>query len=410
MKRATKFCIALQLALMFVALSFAQGADSSPPLDLSPVKPKPPASAGEADTITAVVVRSWNDGNASGWRELNAEWPLYGDTPIEIDITSLGGALSFTYEDLVRIDADVVILSDPAGGLRQYSDEEIAAIERYVMEGHNIIGTYLVFRWVPGSVSADNSGLLPLFGFQRGIALFDGSETISNVFEQQDASSSLFNELPGPTWLSEGYPQSQRPEDLAWGPEELAGARIVATADSNVGIVTVYDAPTYRATYISNMPEFHGGTADKQLLYNAIAYTEQRFVMPSFRTQRASVRLSDPEGDAFQLVAGFALDPSSDGMDPALEEVELQFGGFTQSLPPGSFTCMGSDCVYEGAGPGITRASIQESVLVFEVEGPSLFGAQKQVSIRVTIGNDEGRANIPLQGVLSYTDPGTLDE
>jgi len=34
--------------------------------------------------------------------------------------------------------------------------------------------------------------------------------------------------------------------------------------------VSLYTAPTYTGVYVSNFPEYNGGTDDEQLLYNAV--------------------------------------------------------------------------------------------------------------------------------------------
>jgi hypothetical protein len=62
------------------------------------------------------------------------------------------------------------------------------------------------------------------------------------------------------------------PADSAWGSNELNGAVIVGRTPEALAAILQYDAPQYTAIYISNMPEFGGGTADQQFLYNAIIY------------------------------------------------------------------------------------------------------------------------------------------
>jgi len=50
----------------------------------------------------------------------------------------------------------------------------------------------------------------------------------------------------------------------------LAKATAVAQSDKYLGVVTLYTAATYTGVFISNFPEYNGGTDDEQLLYNAV--------------------------------------------------------------------------------------------------------------------------------------------
>ncbi len=255
---------------LLMLLSVAVSAQEASP----PIRERNQARSDVTDTyqvpagavpVRAVVVKSWNDGSsASGWRELNTEWPMYGDRPITIDTTTLLRG-NFTYADLVNSGADVIILSDPAGGVLQYRPEEIDAVAQYTAEGHNVIGTYLVFVWA----NIDNRGLAPTFGLRPDLA-YDTSD-ISNRFNMIAASECLFTGIPGPSWTSSGYPVTQTPAGtLQWTDDTLAGAMIVADSDNLRAIASIYDGGTYRGIYISNMPEFYGSTVDKQLLYNAL--------------------------------------------------------------------------------------------------------------------------------------------
>jgi hypothetical protein len=220
-----------------------------------------------AGGITAVVVKSWNGGGASAWQELNDEWPLYGDIPIFIDTTTLGDG-PFTFQDLVDTGADVVILSDPAGGTQQYSASEIDAISSYASIGHNVLGTYATFQWT----DIDNRGLAPVFGLRSDLLYNTVEVGISNTFNVIDFGNHLFQGMPD-QWNSQGYANTQVPvEDLRWDEPDLAGAEVAAESDDFRAMISVYDGGPYTGIFVSNMPEYFGGSLDKQLLYNAITY------------------------------------------------------------------------------------------------------------------------------------------
>jgi hypothetical protein len=270
-------CAALAAACLIPApaasrqvVAVPTSARAQPPLPAhSPnVGPTLPDTGLPAGTVKALLLRSWNGGGASAWSQLNAEWPQYGTTPIVIDHTSLAGAQSFSFADLEASGADVIVLSDPAGGLQQYTPAEVDAVRRYASGGHNVIGTYLVFQWD----AYKNNALASVFGLDGKSRYATTPTTISNDF-QVLIPTGLTQDL-GSGWTSIGYPYSQLPLDQSpWGMPHLGSALPVAQCDALDAVVTLYEAPTYSAIYISNMPEYFGGSDDKQLLYNAITYS-----------------------------------------------------------------------------------------------------------------------------------------
>jgi len=215
-----------------------------------------------ANTVTAIIVKSW--GNNPVWADLNTNWSTYGTIPVSIDYTTLIDS-DFTYTDLVNSNADVIILSDPAGGLQQYSSAEIAAIAKYAKAGHSILGTYLTFQYTDQNI--DNRGLAPIFGLSSSVT-YD-FVTISNSFTKL-AKACLFNKIAGTSWQSNGYPYSQVPSSGSWQ-GNLGTAKPGAESDTYVGVISGYRKKSATAIYISNMPEYQTvGGDDEQLLYNVL--------------------------------------------------------------------------------------------------------------------------------------------
>lgn len=219
----------------------------------------------EGGAVVAALLPSWNAGGATGWSELAAQWPQFGSIPIVFD-TSLASAADFTYEQLAATGADVVILSDPAGGGMQYSQEEVAAVARYAREGHNVVGTFKLFRWM----DTVNNALAPIFGLRADLPYTPVQVPISNQFHIL-VNTPLTVGL-GPTgWTSAGYPFTEIVEGaVPWNMAGLAGAVPVAQCDGYKAIVSLFRTPNYAAVFISNMPEYFGNASDMQLLYNAI--------------------------------------------------------------------------------------------------------------------------------------------
>ena len=250
------------LKMLTIVSTIATAQVASPPRSASEgTKAVQPWIEPPAGTVTAILVKSWGDNPV--WADLNANWSTYGTVPVSIDYTTLIGS-DFTYQDLVNSNANVIILSDPAGGLQQYSSTEVAALAQYVKAGHVILGTYLTFQYQAQNI--DNRALAPIFGLSSSMAYdFVG---ISNQFTRV-GSACLFNKIRK-SWQSLGYPNSQVPTAGSWL-GNLGKERAGAESDNYVGVIGGIRGGTAAAIYISNMPEFSTiGGNDEQLLYNAI--------------------------------------------------------------------------------------------------------------------------------------------
>jgi hypothetical protein len=248
----------LTLVIVFSAAAYAQ--EASPPF---PTLPEATSTANysveaPANTVTAIIVKSW--GGNPVWADLNENWSTYGKIAVSIDYTSLIDS-DFTYQDLVNSKADVVIISDPAGGKKQYSSAEFGAIAKYAKKGHSILATYLTFQYL----SYDNRKLAPVFGLNSTLTY---TNFVLNDFKR-DAKACLLTKIPS-SWQSKGFNFTQVPSDDTWK-GSLDKAKAVADSDAFVGVISLYTTNTYTGVYVSNMPEYDNvGGYDEQLLYNAI--------------------------------------------------------------------------------------------------------------------------------------------
>jgi hypothetical protein len=219
--------------------------------------------------VKATVVKSWYSfGGEMMWQHLNDYWWKYGNTEVIIDDTSLITAESFTFQDLTYSNADVVIISDPSGGLKQYTQTEKQALLDYCSLGHNLLGTFLVAQ----NGRIDNRLLAPLWGFKDTIQY--NSSSVLAIYYYQDTTSYLFTNINEP-YISNGYEFSQIPVGGNWITSGLNGAQVVGLTQDTIAIITKYNAGNYWSIYISNMPEYNGDSLDAQFLYNAITFNDQ---------------------------------------------------------------------------------------------------------------------------------------
>lgn len=229
----------------------------------------------DAKTVKAVVVKSWGSCDSSGtiWDQLNADWSLYGAVPIHINDSNpalCGG--SFTLAALESSGADVVILSDPAGGHQGFTQRQVDALSAYVREGHTLIGTFLVFAYEHD----DNSALAPLFGLAQDAGWVLHQREVDTTYalrvnKHRGPAKELVRGLPV-DYASDGYRQTQVPGDGKWSRNDLRGARIIARNAGETAAISVYSRAGYNAIYIANMPEYGGGVQDEQFMYNAIIF------------------------------------------------------------------------------------------------------------------------------------------
>lgn len=267
MSRPFAASIFLGVGLILTLQATAQR--TSPPRTNKEIVSSKQVVEGGTTPIKVLLLTSW--GVTTGWEDLKTQWPKYGKAPLAIDDSTFLTS-SFTYTDLVKLNPAVIVLSNPAGGTRQYSSDEMSAVQRYASDGHTVIGTFAVFQWN----STDNRGLMPVFGLNSSL-VYSATTTISNTFVQVASQSCLLTNLQSP-WHSTGYPYSQSPATPAqtWTHGALDRATVVAQSDNLKGIVSVYNGGTYEGIFISNYPEYFGGTQDLQLLYNAVTcYVQQ---------------------------------------------------------------------------------------------------------------------------------------
>ncbi len=261
MRKPIAAAVCFFLGMLLVVQVFAQEASPSRENISKPAK-NAVADVVAPGTVKVVLLKSW--GAASVWQEMSSNWQNFGKIPVTVDYTTYVGS-DFTYQDIVSSKANVIVLSDPAGGLQQYSAAEIAAVSKYAKKGHTVIGTYLVFEWS----TVDNRGLAPVFGFSSKIQYNTTAVAISNLFDKTTKKKEcLFNGISGSSWQSDGYPYTEVPATGTWK-GHLGKATTIAQSDKYLGIVSFYKAPTYTGVFVSNFPEYNGGTDDEQLLYNA---------------------------------------------------------------------------------------------------------------------------------------------
>jgi hypothetical protein len=220
----------------------------------------------QGETVKAAVLRSQGTQflGMTIWGDLNAGWSAFGDTPVQIDYTTLAGS-GWTVPQLEATGADVLILSNP--GFLDYSAADIAAVKAYVEAGHGLIISYGKFR-------SEDRKLAPLVGLSEGMQMGTGSAIDPLQFELVNPNHPLFARLDHPYVSGVRFSAFPYP-----GPWQLDGGEVLAnqfnaTIPAEPGIVA-RDTGVYRGLYFSHYIEDKSGGSnqqDMQVFYNGLLW------------------------------------------------------------------------------------------------------------------------------------------
>jgi hypothetical protein len=119
--------------------------------------------------------------------------------------------------------------------------------------------------------------------------------------------------------------------------------------------------------------------------------------------------------DAFNIRATFTLDSDSNGVDPSAEEVRLQLGSYSATIPAGSFISDGNGPVeFEGVIDGVTLKVAffpagGQGGRSFKVrahgKGARLDGTVLPVGLALHIGDDQGATTLDTVDVIARSRP-----
>ena len=204
------------------------------------------------------------------WSELSEAWYRYGHYVITIDYTSLNKE-DITYEDIKSTNADVLIISCAYNRYSgwEFSDSEIAAITKYVYEGHGLIATAGTFyNQVPNNIQ-----LAPLFGME---------ETLGDLYGTSGLFALYYPDCPVFANMSNPYQTAYGISFYPWA--VTTGTVLGETDDGYAAIITndINGSTGHVALYFTHFPEeAYSGVAanenDKKLFYNSIIWAGQSY-------------------------------------------------------------------------------------------------------------------------------------
>lgn len=218
--------------------------------------------------IKAFVLRSWGTKYYRFWMTLNTNWRAFGNKLIYIDYMSLAHE-DITYADIVATGADVLIISSAYGRLLGncfFTNQEIAAVKRYILEGHGLIATGLTFWFQEVAI---HNKLGPLFGLREDI---EWEMTVTNMIHILDPTHPLFANVPDP--LTFQSLTSPIPPDSLWDSNELIGGTYVALGPYKESAIVTHRGLVFISPHLE-CPRLDKSfdKSIQQLFYNAITWS-----------------------------------------------------------------------------------------------------------------------------------------
>jgi beta-propeller repeat-containing protein len=132
-----------------------------------------------------------------------------------------------------------------------------------------------------------------------------------------------------------------------------------------------------------------------------------------FAASHAKLEIKKGPPPDFELTDFFALGPASNGIDPRTEDITLQAGAFSRTIPAGSFKLRRHGrFTFEGIIQGVSLeaqlVTLGANRFIFKAEASSvdLTSLSNPVTVALTIGDDVGSSAVTAQCEYPYFHPG----
>ncbi len=234
-------------------------------------------------------------------------------------------------------------------------------------------------------------------------------DLVNNAFPVNPTSTGEISLVPEP-----GRSIRLNSFDLAGWPNTSYSNQPLRILDENYNVLMEF-SPFFvpgqgHATVTPNLT--HGGILRIQFGNNwnvgidNINFDQIAFADFTITKARIKFRAPSSVNDSFGVKGEFTLDVTSDGIDPATEEVVVTVGTASVTILAGSFTDEGEFKFFEGviSGADVWMRIVETDPDVFEfaikADGVDLTDTTNPLDIALTIGDDSGIANLRLEGKL----------
>ena len=219
------------------------------------------------------------------WKHLNDNWKKYGNREITISLKYLSKEI--TLKRLYKENPDILIFSDTAGSLSEFTMNEINALREYFRKERckHLIGTYALFEHTVDDKHYDNRKICQFFGLNESenyiTKHFHSSqeETKKNIiYYPTNAQSQLWNNISIP-YESYGYNHTQTIKTNHWFDSfnnfiSERNTFLLANNKEKNAIISYHQTEWYSSLYISSMIEYNDlqNETDCQFMYNVFLF------------------------------------------------------------------------------------------------------------------------------------------
>jgi len=237
----------------------------------------------------------------------------------------------------------------------------------------------------PDSVAVDSSGKFAYVG-----DLFGGVSAYTI-----DSTTGALSLVTGSPFAAGSGPRSVAVDPSGKFTYVANQCGVTCTVNGNVSAYTI-DSTTGALTPVSGSP-FAAGSFPL-----SVAIAAQSTVPFAAFTLKAEITLGPP--GAFEVKGNFTLGAGSNGINPLTEDVKLQVGTFSTTIPAGSFQQdPRGRFKFEGVISGV---SLEVQIVPLggndfefkaEAQGADLSGIVNPVTVELTIGDDGGSTTVTAE-------------
>jgi len=272
------------------------------------------------------------------------------------------------------------------------------------------------FGLSPFSINVSTGALTPLSGYGLGTpsaTAFNPSGKFFYVLDDRPSNEPFavlgysFNNLTGALSPLPASPFAVGTFPVAISIDPSGKFAYVANSHGNNISAYTIDGTTGNLTAIPGSP-FAAGVSPISVAILSSSNTP-------FKNFEATAEIDEDRQTSFRVAGFFTLADGSNGIDPLTEEVQLQVGSFTATIPAGSFKEIGKhtfkfDGSVDGADLKITINAIErrpegkhshkkrvdhdEYLFTAEGKGKILAGVKNPVTVALTVGDNGGSKSL----------------
>jgi 6-phosphogluconolactonase len=291
---------------------------------------------------------------------------------------------------------------DPSGKFAYVANEcgdvlcSVGNVSAYTINGTTgalspVTGSPFAAGRFPRSVAVDPSGKFAYVANECGDAFCSVSGNVSAF--TIDGTTGALSPVTGSPFAAGRFPVSAAVDPSGKFAYVANQCGVTCTVDGNVSAYTI-DSTTGALSPVTGSP-FSAGVS-----LRSVAIAGQASVPFAAFTLKGAIHLD--QKPSFELEGRFKLGARSNGINPLAEDVTLQVGTFSTTIPAGSFRVGWRGFEFEGFINGVKLEvvihHVQGNRFLFTAkgEGANLTGTVNPVTVRLTVGDDEGSTMVNL--------------